>query len=434
MKFLEQFKNIEMKNVNLVRLPNISFTKDQKGVLAEKAETNEQFLQQLVNEGWKKFRDKIPEHKKKIYLDRIKEEFDIVKDLGFIDYFLLVWRVINKARQLGAFIDWGRGSAAGSLIFYLIGVTGVDPIDKNLFFTRFISKIRAKKEIIDGITYIQGDLAPDVDINLGGVREEIIEWLKKCYPNKVCKISSVSTFSGKILVKDVFKIINEASEEDASSLADTIGKHFGVVEDIEDSYKNSEKFKDWADRYSETYQIALKLRSLIRGKSTHPSGYFISCYPLDKFVPVEMNKEGELAISYEMNTAAKFGIKLDLLGLISNEIIKNVFELIPEKLEDINLDDNEEVYSHLQRDDLMPYGLYQISADCAYRVCKNIRPANISHLSDVNAIARPGALAYEKDYINFSGEAPHEKLVSVFAETRNLPLYQEQLIQALVTV
>lgn len=434
MKFLEQFKNIEMKNVNLVRLPNISFTKEEKGVLAEKAENNEQFLQQLVNEGWKKFRDKISENKKQIYLNRIKEEFEIVKDLGFIDYYLLVWRVINKARQLGAFIDWGRGSAAGSLIFYLIGVTGVDPVDKNLFFTRFISKIRAKKEIIDGVTYIQGDLAPDVDINLGGVRDQIIEWLKKCYPNKVCKISSVSTFSGKILVKDVYKIVNEASEEEASHLADTIGKHFGVVEDIEDSYKNSEKFRDWADRYPETYQIALKLRGLIRGKSTHASGYFISYYPLDKFVPVEINKEGELAISYEMNTAAKFGIKLDLLGLISNEIIKNVFELIPEKFEDINLDDNEDVYTHLQRDDLMPYGLYQISADCAYRVCKNIRPANIAHLSDVNAIARPGALAYEKDYINFSGEAPHEKLAPVFAETRNLPLYQEQLIQALVTV
>jgi len=433
MSFTEQFKNIEMKNVNLVRLPNISFTKEEKGKFSE-TEDNEKFLQQLVNDGWRKFRDKISENKKKEYLDRIKEEFDIVKDLGFIDYFLLVWRVINKARSLGAFIDWGRGSAAGSLIFYLIGVTGVDPIDKKLFFTRFISKARAKKEVIDGVTYIQGDLAPDVDINLGGVRDEIIEWLKECYPNKVCKISSLSTFSGKILVKDVYKIVNEATEEQASNLADTIGKVFGVVEDIEDSYKNSEKFRDWADGYKESYEIALKLRGLIRGKSTHASGYFLSYYLLDKFVPIEKNKEGELAISYEMNTAAKFGIKLDLLGLISNEIIKNVFEQITEKFEDINLDDNIEVYQYLQDDNLHPYGLYQISADCAYRVCKNIKPANISQLSDVNAIARPGALAYEKHYVDFTGEAPHEKLREVFLESRNLPLYQEQLIQALVTV
>ncbi len=434
MNFFQKFSNIEIKNINLVRLPTIKFTKEEKGFLAEKAESNEQFLQQLINEGWKKNRQQIPEEKKEIYIKRIKEEFDIIKDLGFIDYFLLVWRVIHKAKQLGAFIDWGRGSAAGSLIFYLIGVTGVDPIDKNLFFTRFISKARAKKEIIDGVTYIQGDLAPDVDINLGGVREEIINWLKECYPNKVCKISSVSSFSGKILVKDVYKIVNGATEEQATQLADCIGKLFGVVEDIEDSYINNTKFKAWADTFKESYEIALKLRGLIRGKSTHASGYFLSYHPLDKFVPIELNKEGDLTLSYDMNDAAKFGIKLDLLGLISNEIIKNVFEQIPEKLEDINLDDNEFIYSRFQDESLLPYGLYQISADCAYRVCKNIKPANINELSDVNAIARPGALAYEKDYVNFSGNAPHEKLQKVFSETRNLPLYQEQLIQALVTV
>lgn len=429
MKFLEQFKPIEMERVNLVRLPSISFTKEEMGALAERAESNEQFLQQLTNDGWKKFRDKVSEDKRAVYLARIREEFEIVKDLGFIDYYLLVWKVINKARQFGAFIDWGRGSAAGSLIFFLIGVTGVDPIEKKLFFTRFISKTRAKKEVIDGITYIQGDLAPDVDINLGGVRDQIINWLKEEYPNKVCKISSVTTFSGKILVKDVFKIVDEASEEDASHLADTIGKTFGVVEDIEDAYKNSEKFKDWAERYPESYAIALKLRNLIRSKSTHPSGYFISYYPLDKFVPVEFNKEGDLAISYEMTTAAKFGIKLDLLGLLSNEIIKKVFELIPEKLEDINLDDNPEVYTHLQREDLLPYGLYQISADCAYRVCQKIKPANINELSDVNAIARPGALQYESAYVNNIGEPPHELFRDILSWTRYQPLYQEQSIQ-----
>lgn len=432
-EFKSRFSNVDIKNLNLVRLPNIDLDRSSDETTSSE-EFNEKFLQNLINEGWKNFRDKIPESKKKEYLDRIKEEFSIIKDLGFIDYFLLVWRVINKAKDLGAFIDWGRGSAAGSLIFFLIGVTGVDPIDKKLFFTRFISKTRAKKEVIDGVTYIQGDLAPDVDINLGGVREEIILWLKECYPNKVCKISSFSTFSGKILIKDVYKIINEASEEEASALADNIAKIFGVVEDIEDSYNNSEKFRDWADRYRETYEIALKLRGLTRGKSTHASGYFISYFPLTESVPIELNKDGELSISYEMNTAAKFGIKLDLLGLISNEIIKNVFDNIPEKLSDINLDSDEFIYSQLQNDDLLPYGLYQISADCAYRVCKNIKPANIHQLSDVNAIARPGALAYESNYINFSGEAPHEKLRSVFAETRNLPLYQEQLIQALVTV
>jgi DNA polymerase-3 subunit alpha len=433
-KFLKEFGTIKIDNVNLVRLPSINLTDEEKTVIKKSVTNNDEFLQQLINKGWVSFRDKVDKTLWPTYIERLQEEFSIVQELGFVDYFLLVWRVINKARQMGAFIDWGRGSAAGSLIFFLIGVTGVDPIDKKLFFTRFISKVRAKKEIIDGVTYIQGDLAPDVDINLGGVREEIIEWLKSCYPNKVAKISALSTFSGKILVKDVFKIINEATEEMASDLADTIGKAFGVVEDIEDSYNNSEKFKEWADAYPESYGIALKLRDLIRGKSTHASGYFISYYPLNEFIPIELNREGETSISYEMNTAAKFGIKLDLLGLTSNEIIKDIFENIPETINDIDLDTNIDVYKHLQSDNLKPYGLYQISADCAYRVCQKIKPANIQELSDVNAIARPGALAYEDKYVCMSGEPPHEKLREVFAESRNLPLYQEQLIQSLVAV
>jgi len=433
-KFIKEFGELKIDKVNLVRLPEIDLTEEEKGTVTGKFTDNDLFLKKLIHEGWKKFAPKVPKDRQQEYLDRLTEEFDIVQDLGFVDYFLLVWRVINKARQLGAFIDWGRGSAAGSLIFFLIGVTGVDPIDKKLFFTRFISRVRAKKEVIDGVTYIQGDLAPDVDINLGGVREEIIQWLKECYPGKVGKIAALSTFSGKILVKDVYKIVNEATEEMAGDLADTIGKTFGVVEDIEDSYKNNEKFKRWADNYPESYNIALKLRDLIRGKSTHASGYFISQAPLDEFVPIELNKEGEVSVSYEMNTAAKFGIKLDLLGLTSNEIIKDIFENIPEKLEDIDLDTNIDVYKHLQSDNLKPYGLYQISADCAYRVCQKIKPANIQELSDVNAIARPGALAYEDKYVCMSGEPPHEKLRDVFIESRNLPLYQEQLIQSLVAV
>lgn len=433
-KFIQEFGSLKIDKVNLVRLPEIVLTDEEKNSVIGEFTGNDLFLKRLVHAGWNKFSHKVSEDQQKVYLDRLTEEFAIIKDLGFIDYFLLVWRVINKARKLGAFIDWGRGSAAGSLIFFLIGVTGVDPIDKKLFFTRFISKVRAKKEVIDGITYIQGDLAPDVDINLGGVREEIIQWLKECYPNKVGKIAALSTFSGKILVKDVYKIVNEATEEMAGDLADTIGKTFGVVEDIEDSYKNSDKFKLWADNYPHSYDIALKLRNLIRGKSTHASGYFISYSPLDEFVPIELNKEGEISISYEMNTAAKFGIKLDLLGLTSNEIIKDIFENIPEKFEDIELDTNIEVYKHLQSDNLKPYGLYQISADCAYRVCQKIKPANIQELSDVNAIARPGALSYEDKYVCMSGEPPHAKLAHIFKDSRNLPLYQEQLIQSLVAV
>src|SRR4051812_8937624 len=114
--------------------------------------------------------------------------------------------VINKMRELNAFVDWGRGSAASSLVMFVLGLTGEDPIEKKLIFSRFISKVRAKKQIIDGITYLQGDLAPDFDCNCGGVRDEIIKWLRKIYPGKMCKIATVGTLQGKILIKDTYKI------------------------------------------------------------------------------------------------------------------------------------------------------------------------------------------------------------------------------------
>jgi DNA polymerase-3 subunit alpha len=147
-KFLKEFGTIKIDNVNLVRLPSINLTDEEKTVIKKSVTNNDEFLQQLINKGWVSFRDKVDKTLWPTYIERLQEEFSIVQELGFVDYFLLVWRVINKARQMGAFIDWGRGSAAGSLIFFLIGVTGVDPIDKKLFFTRFISKVRAKKEII----------------------------------------------------------------------------------------------------------------------------------------------------------------------------------------------------------------------------------------------------------------------------------------------
>src|SRR6478736_1616572 len=165
MSFTDSFTDLEVPNLNLVRLPEIKLNKSEFSLVKKDVDNNIDFLKQLINKGWIEFRDQIEREKWPEYLARIKEEFEIIDDLGFIDYFLLVWRVVNKAYELGAFMDWGRGSAAGSLIFFLIGVTGVDPIGKGLFFSRFISRARAKKEVIDGIIYIHGDLAPDVDIN-----------------------------------------------------------------------------------------------------------------------------------------------------------------------------------------------------------------------------------------------------------------------------
>ena len=141
-KFIKEFGELTLDKVNLVRLPEIDLTTEEKKTVTGKFTDNDLFLKKLIHEGWKKFSHKVPQEKQQEYLSRLTEEFDIVQDLGFVDYFLLVWRVINKARKLGAFIDWGRGSAAGSLIFFLIGVTGVDPID---FYTLYFKGSRKER-------------------------------------------------------------------------------------------------------------------------------------------------------------------------------------------------------------------------------------------------------------------------------------------------
>lgn len=423
--------------LNLVRLPDIKIDKKfKKEAGLNEKNSNFEFLKAISNAALEKKLETIPVDKRGVYKDRLNFELDLVDKLSFTDYFLLVWKVINKMKELGAFCDFGRGSAASSLVFYSLGITGVDPIKKNLLFARFISEVRAKKKVIDGVTYLQGDLAPDVDLNLGGARAKIIEWLNKEYEGRVCKIAAVGTLSGKILIKDVYKAVEDATEEDACKVANLVDKHFGIVEDIGKMPEKSKEFKEWSENHPKSYKIALKLRDLVRQKSSHASGYFISFDKLDENYPLELSKDKELLLAYDMNTAAKLGIKLDCLGLTTNEIIQEVLSNIPETVENMaaKLENDPLIYDQYQNGTLLPYGLYQISADCAYKALLKIKPKNLDELSDLNAIARPGALAYLDGYVKSETPCPHLAFTQILGPTRNYCLYQEQMIQMAVAL
>lgn len=433
--FTEEFQKYDYPLLGLVRLPKVEIGNKEKKEIGLKNCSNYEFLSILAKKAFQEKKDNLPKNKINEYYKRLEYELEIFEELGFTDYVLLVWKVVNKLKELGGFVDYGRGSCAASFVFAVLGITGIlDVIDKGLIFERFISRVRSKKQVIKGETYLQGDLLCDVDQNCGGLRENIVEWLNEVYKGKVCKIAALSTMTGKILIKDVYKTINEVDEEEAKRIADLVEKHFGVVEDIEKMPEKNEEFKQWAKKYPETFQICLQLRDLIRQKTSHASGYFISYYNLDGFVPLELNKEKELTLAYEMNDAAKLGIKLDLLGLAQNVILTEFFKDIKEKPEDIELDTNPIVYDNLQNESILPYGLYQISADTGLRVTKKIKPKNIFELSDINAIARPGALDYLDSYVENNAECPHPIFKEIVKPTRNLFLYQEQLMQALVAV
>lgn len=429
MGFTDRIEKYNLPRLGWTRLPPPPITNNDKLAvgLSENC-SNYEMLEKLSFIGLdaKILNGQINKEEYQKYKERYEYELNVFKELHFTDYILLVWKVINKAKELGVFLDFGRGSVGSSLVSWLLDISGCDPIKYNLFFTRFVSKARAKSKEIDGNIWISNELAPDVDINLGNARDEIINWLKQTYPNRVCKVSNVSTLTGKALIKDVYKCYEGASEDEAKMVSDLIERRFGVVQDIKDAYKENEEFKEWSDKHNETYLIACKLQNLIRHQSSHASGYLISYDELENHTPISLDSEKEPISSYTMDYAQS--LKLDLLGLETNSILKKVFSQIKEVVNDIRLEDDPIIYNQFQNNDLLSYGLYQISADCAYRVCMNLKPKNVMELSHVNAIARPSALAYEKPYVENNAQCPHPIFEKALNWTRYQPLYQEQTL------
>lgn len=435
MTFASQFSPIALPHFGMVKLPSITISDVQKAEVGLPATaTNQQFLLSLARAGYAKREKAIPTSQRREYGDRIKRELATFEELGFTDYVLLVWLVINKARELGVFIDYGRGSCAGSAVFWLLGITGVDPIAKRLLFERFVSRVRSKKQVIDGVTYLQGDLIADADLNLGNGLDQIVEWLSATYPGAVSKIITHSSLTGKVLLNDVYKAMEQVSNEEAMRVSGMVESKFSIPEDIDEAYTNHPDFKAWADRHRETYDVCLQLRGLIRQTGVHASGYVIAPQPFDGFLPVQLDKHKEVISSYAMEDVCQFAVKLDLLGLITNRIIKEVLEQTGEDLNAINLDSDPFIYDRFQDGKLLPYGLYQIEGDCAYGVVQSIKPRNVFELSDVNAIARPGALAYLKAYVENTAPCPHPVLETILKPTRNLCLYQEQMMHMAVAV
>jgi len=430
--FSSSFSKIDLP-LHGVRLPEFVIDKVYKHqVEISEDSSNYDFLRALSLKGFKDLNIKkdSPEYKK--YIDRAKYELDTLKELGFIDYILLVWDVINYCKEQGIPVGLGRGSAAGSLILYLIGVTRIDPVRYDLYFERFISKIRAKKQVVDGVTYLDGSLMCDVDLDICYYnRPKVLQYLEEKFKGKTSKILTLNTLSGKLLIKECGKIIDEKSEQEMTEVSSLIPKVFGQVKDISTAYEEVPKFKDWCDANKEIYQIALKLRNLIKNKGVHPSGVLLSYDYLENACPTELSSDKEAVSSFDMSWVSLFNIKLDILGLRSVSVVDDVCKSINRKVTDIDLND-ESIYRNLQ-DLRSPHGLFQIEADTNFRVCQKVKPKSLEELSGVLALARPGALQFVDKYAahtNFQqSESIHPFFDDILKDTGGVALYQEQLMQ-----
>lgn len=432
----KDFDNL-FEEINLplygVRLPEFKIDNSYKHDLEVSEDvSNYEFLRALTLKGFKKLNLEKDSDLYKKYINRAKHELETLKELEFTDYIILVWNVIDFCNKSNIPVGLGRGSAAGSLILYLIGVTQIDPVKYDLYFERFISKIRAKKQVVDGVTYLDGSLMCDVDLDICYYnRHKVLQYLEDQFKGKTSKILTLNTLSGKLLIKECGKIIDEKSEQEMTEVSSLIPKVFGQVKDITTAYDEVPKFKEWCDNNKNIYDIALKLRNLIKNKGVHPSGVLLSYNNLENSCPTELSSDKEAVSSFDMSWVSLFNIKLDILGLRSVSVVNDVCNSIGKKIKDIDLND-ESIYRNLQ-DLRNPHGLFQIEAETNFKVCQKVKPKNLEELSGVLALARPGALQFADKYAahtNFQqSESIHPFFDDILKETGGVALYQEQLMK-----
>ena len=437
MKFADQFEKYDDCAPAGVLLPNIKIEDKWYETLNLKKDCdNFTFIKKLCS---KYFLDKGLNTKsnKQDYIDRAQQELDILNELGFIDYILLNWDILNWCHENHVPTGPGRGSAAGSLILYLLGVTKVDPIKYGLFFERFVSKSRARKVEKNGIVYLDGSLLADVDNDIAfDRRQEVIEYIKNRHPERTCRILNLVTLSGKICIKEAGKIVSCYSEQDMNEISDLIPVQYGKVRKLEEAIQESDVFASWANQNKECFEIARKIEGLIKNTGVHASGIAISRQKLTDICPIQKTKDGELISCYDMNWIAELTVKFDILGLKTLTVLHDVCQQTGVDLDKINVDDPD-IYDNFQNLE-SGQGLFQIEADTNFEVCRKIKPKSLEDVSAVVAIARPGALQFKDDYAAYleTGEfqSKHDFFDEVLSYTGGVALYQEQLMKMAVKI
>ena len=358
------------------------------------------------------------------YLDRLDEELKIIKDKNFGPYFLVVRSMIAWAKKEDILVGPGRGSAAGSLLCYALGITDIDPIKHGLLFFRFINPDR-------------NDF-PDIDTDIqDSRRDEVKDYLVRQYRH-VASISTFLEFKDKGVVRDVARAFN-------IPLSD-VNKVLKMV-DTWDEYCTSKSTAWFREKYPEVEVYGDQLRGRIKGTGIHAAGVVTSKEPIFKYAPMETRSvtgsEGRIpVVAVDMEEAEKIGlIKIDALGLKTLSVIQDTLKMIKEnhfkdiKLLDINMDDAN-VYQMLS--DGYTKGVFQCEATPYTNLLVKMGVKNLSELAASNALVRPGAAnTIGKDYIarkhgKQNVSYIHQIMKQFTEDTYGCVLYQEQVMQACV--
>ena len=360
------------------------------------------------------------------YTERLNEELSVIKDKDFSSYFLVVSDMINWAKDNNILVGPGRGSAAGSLVCYALGITEVDPIKYDLLFFRFINPER-------------NDF-PDIDTDfMDRRRGEVKEYLRKKFKH-VASISTYQYFKDKGVVRDASRVFGIPLGEVNKAL-----KGIETFEDFE-SNVNSQWF---TDKYPEAVNLARELRGRIRGNGMHAAGVVVANEPISKYAPIETRTDPDDKVSgrvpvvgYDMDQAADLGlIKLDALGLKTLSVIKDTIDMIKDRYnEDISLRkirlDDDNIFKDLSNG--FTRGVFQAETTPYTNLLIKMGVSTFEDLAASNALVRPGAMnTVGASYIARKNgeemiEYVHPIMQKFLARTYGVIIYQEQVMQACV--
>ena len=394
--------------------------------------TAESYLEKLALEGLKsRYGYNSPEEAPEDLANRFKFELGVIKKTGFASYILIVWDIVKFAKSQGIAVGPGRGSAAGSLISYLIGITNIDPIKYNLLFERFLNPDRIAP--------------PDIDLDFADHRRnEVLDYIAQKYGREhVAQIITFGTMAARAAIRDAGRALGFGY-----GFCDKVAKMvpFGPGVTLEKAAKNVAELKQAIDTDPQARQLiqtAKKLEGVARHASTHACGIVITKNPITHYMPLQWahsSKGGEevLVTQYEMRSVEALGLlKMDILGLRNLTIIEKTLNLVEknygEKLDIYSIPlDEREVFELLQRADTT--GVFQLESNGMRRYLKELKPTELEDIIVMVAAFRPGPMEFIPSYIaRKNGKEKvtylHPGLEPILKSTHGVAIYQEQVLR-----
>lgn len=385
-------------------------------------ESPEEYLEKLA---WEGVQARYPEITPEIE-ERLRYELDVIQKMGYAPYFLIVQDFIRYARERGIPVGPGRGSAAGSLVCYALGITTVDPLKYGLLFERFLNPDRIE--------------LPDIDIDFcQRGRDEVIRYVERKYgEDRVAQIVTFDTMAARSAVRDVARALGIPYGE-----ADRIAKLIPFGLDLERAVLASPELRQHLEsdeRIERLIAVAQRLEGLVRNPSTHAAGVVIAPDEIVKFTPLMRLSDGSVVTQYDMVSLGTIGmLKMDFLGLRNLTVLDDALQLLAThrgvklSLEEIPLDDPK-TYEMLREG--RTAGVFQLEGRGIREMVKRLAPTEFNDLIAVLALYRPGPLEsgmahdfIERKHGRQKISYPHDKLKDVLEETYGLPIYQEQVLR-----